>query len=64
MKGSVSQRSPGTWSIRLEMPSEAPGVWKQKRVTFRGTKRDADRELTRLLHEVNTGGTWMPDGSR
>lgn len=56
MKGSIAQRSPGTWSIRLEMPSESPGVRKQKRVTFRGTKREAERELTRLLHEVNTGG--------
>jgi integrase len=53
------QRSPGSWSLRFDVPSEN-GRRKQKRVTFRGTKREAEKELSRLLHLVNSGGYLEP----
>lgn len=60
MKGSISQRSPGTWSIRFDMGVGPDGIRKQKRVTFRGTKREAEREMTRMLNELNTGSFVEP----
>lgn len=60
MTGSIEQRSPGTWSIRFDMGVGPDGKRKQKRLTFRGTKREAEREMTRLLNELNTGSFVEP----
>jgi len=60
-RGSIQQRSPGTWSIRVELPPD-PGTnrRRQKRVTVRGTKREAEVELANLLHQLNTGSLINP----
>ncbi len=55
MKGSIKQRSPGSWTICYDLPRDHNGRRRQKVVTYRGTKRDAQRELTRILHEMNEG---------
>ena len=60
MKGSISQRSPGSWTIRYDAPS-LNGKRKQLTRTVRGTKAQAQRELTRLLHEIATGGFAEPE---
>ena len=49
------QRSEGSWSLWIELGSDASGKRRQKTVTVRGTKRDAQRELNRILHELDTG---------
>jgi integrase len=61
-RGNISQRSPGTWSIRVEIPTDpATGKRRQKRETFRGSKKGAETKLTALLKEVDTGDYVNPD---
>jgi integrase len=60
-RGSIEQRSPGTWSIRIELsPDPTNGKRRQKRMTFRGTKREAEKRLSELLHQLDTGGYINP----
>jgi integrase len=56
MTGSLKQRSDGSWTIILYLGRDPrTGRKKQKWITIRGNKRDAQRELNRLVHELNTG---------
>jgi integrase len=55
MKGSIRQRSKGSWTITFDAGRDANGRRRQKSITVRGTKREAERELARLLNEVNSG---------
>jgi integrase len=60
-RGSIEQRSPGTWSIRIELPPDPTnGKRRQKRMTFRGTKRQAEKRLSELLHQLDTGNYTNP----
>jgi hypothetical protein len=60
MKGSITQRSPGSWTMRFDLGVGPDGKRKQKRVTFRGTKAEVDREFRRMLHELDSGGFVEP----
>jgi integrase len=61
-RGSIEQRSPGTWSIRIELPPDpVTGRRRQKRTTFRGTKRQAEKRLSELLHRLDTGNYVNPE---
>lgn len=55
MRGHIKQRAKGSWSIVIDLGRDAAGKRKQKWSTVRGTKKDAQAELTRLLNELNTG---------
>jgi hypothetical protein len=60
-RGSIEQRSPGTWSIRIELsPDPNNGKRRLKRMTFRGTKREAEKRLTELLREIDSRGFINP----
>jgi integrase len=76
MRGSLIQRSRGSWSIVLDLGYEPhPKTGKirrrQKWHTFRGTRKQADDKLTELLNTVRTGqyvdaskltlGTWLSE---
>jgi integrase len=58
MRGSLKQRSKGSWSLILDLGYEpdAAGILKrrQKWHTFRGTKKQAEDKLTELLNTVRT----------
>jgi integrase len=54
MKGHVRQRGPQSWAVVLDLGRDGTGKRRQKWHTVRGTKKDAQRELARLLHEINT----------
>ena len=60
MKGHIRQRGKGSWAIVLDLGRDANGKRRQKWHAVHGTKRDAQRELTRLLHEMNTGAYVEP----
>ncbi len=61
MSGSTKQRSPGTWSIRVELPTDpTTGRRTQKQTTIRGTKREAEKRRTELQREIDTGGFVNP----
>ena len=56
MKGSITQRSPGSYSIILDLGKDpATGKRRQKWHTFRGTKREAEIECARLITEMGAG---------
>ena len=49
MTGHIRQRSPGAWEIRYRIAG------KVRTATFRGGKRDAERELRRRLADADRG---------
>lgn len=60
MRGSIKQRYPGSWTLILHLgyqidPRTGKRRRKQKWVTFRGTKREAQAHLTDLLRSANRG---------
>jgi integrase len=56
MRGTIKQRAKGSWTIILDIGRDpATGKRKQKWETVRGTKREAERRLAELQHQLNTG---------
>ena len=56
MTGSIKKRSKNSWTIIIYLGRDSKTNKKrQKWYTVTGTKRDAEREKTRLLHELETG---------
>ncbi|MGX1352995.1 integrase [Bradyrhizobium elkanii] len=56
MKGSIKQRSPGSWSIILDLGKDpATGKRRQKWHTYKGSKRAAEIECARLVTEMEKG---------
>jgi integrase len=51
MKGHIRQRSPGHWAIVLDLHDRS-GRRRRKWHSFRGTKREAERECARLITEM------------
>jgi integrase len=54
--GHIRQRSPGSFELRYDLSAD-PSTGKRKTVTttVHGTRKDAERELRRLLHTLDTG---------
>jgi integrase len=56
MTGHIRQRSPGSWEIKFEAGRHpTTGKGKTHYVTFKGSKKAAQRELRRLLGTVDEG---------
>jgi integrase-like protein len=56
MKGQIRPRGKDTWAIIFDVePDRATGKRRQKWHTFKGSKRDAQREMTRLLAQFDGG---------
>lgn len=53
MKGHITERSPGTWAIVLDLPNPEGGKRRRKWHTFKGTKRQAETECARLIAEMD-----------
>lgn len=76
MRGYLNQRSKGSWTIWLELPKD-PATGKRQRKTFtvKGSKREAEKRLADLQHQLNNGlpvdtskitlreylGSWLSD---
>jgi integrase len=54
MKGHLKERSPGHWAIVLDV-QDANGERKRKWHSFKGTKRQAQIECSRLITEMESG---------
>jgi integrase len=54
VRGSITRRGKRSWRIRFDVERIA-GARKTHSSTIRGTRRDAEAELARLLHEANSG---------
>lgn len=55
MPGSMRERQPGVWELRVFLGRDAAGKTRHRGVTFRGGKRAAGRELSRLVMEAENG---------
>ena len=60
MRGHIKSRSPGSWSIVLSLGQGQDGKPRYKWSTVRGSKRDAQAELTRLLRSQDSGAYIEP----
>jgi integrase len=50
VRGSLRQKAPGRWELRVPLlPDPISGERRRRSVTFNGAKRDAERELARLV---------------
>jgi len=58
MKGHITERSPGTWAIVLDLHNPEGGKRRRKWHTFKGTKRQAETECARLIAEMD-GGSYI-----
>lgn len=55
MKGSLRQRSPGTWELTIDLGRHPSGKRHRKYQTVRGTKAQAQRRLRELLTSLDQG---------
>jgi Phage integrase, N-terminal SAM-like domain len=55
MKGQIRERWPGHWAIVLDVCDPATGKRKRKWHSFRGTKREAQNQCSRLITEFMQG---------
>src|SRR5208337_5612352 len=60
MKGHIRERSPGHWAIVLDVRDPATGKRKRKWHSFRGTKREAQNQCSRLITEFMQGAYLEP----
>lgn len=60
--GNITRRGKSSWRLKFEGGEPDPRTSKRQTryVTVRGTKKDAQRELTRLLAEVDNGTSVDP----
>jgi len=64
MRGHIKKRAKDSWSIVIDLGRDAAGKRKQKWHTVKGTKKEAQAELSRLLNELNTGEYVEPSRMR
>ena len=60
MRGSIQKRGEGKWRLVFDLDRDHTGRRRQKVITFKGNKRDAEKELNRLIAVHETGGFVEP----
>lgn len=55
MRGSIEQRSPGSWRLRYDGPPNAAGKRKQVTETVKGTKKEAEKVMRERLATIESG---------
>lgn len=60
MRGHVRKRGQRSWAIVLDVGRDAAGKRRQRWHSVNGTKREAERELARLLNEIRVGSYVEP----
>src|SRR6516164_402572 len=54
-QGHIRQRGKQSWLLKFDLGRDASGKRVTRHITFRGTKREAQAELNRLLNRRNEG---------
>src|SRR5215472_16706606 len=60
MRGTIEKLPSGKFLISVFLGKDAEGKWIRTRRTVEGTKKDAERELTKMLRDLDTGGYVEP----
>lgn len=61
MRGYLKQRTKGSWTIWLELPRDpVTGKRTRQTMTVQGNKKDAQKKLSEVLHEMDMGGYSKP----
>lgn len=61
MRGSIRKRSNGSWTFILDQGRDpATGKRRQQWVSVKGTKKEAEKRLAELIHQLDTGGFVKP----
>jgi len=55
LRGHIRKRDNGSWAVIIDVGRDADGKRRQRWRTVRGTRKDAEKKLAELLHQVNTG---------
>ncbi|HAG08371.1 MAG TPA: site-specific integrase [Desulfotomaculum sp.] len=56
MRGHIRKRTRDSWTVVVELPRDpVTGKRRQKWVAVNGTKKEAEKELARLINELETG---------
>jgi integrase len=58
-RGTIRRRGKTSWELKFDVGVDAKGKRKTRYVTVKGTRQDAQKELTRLLAQADTGA--LPD---
>ncbi len=56
MRGSIQKRGRKSWRLVFDLERDATGGRRQRVVSFHGTKRAAEAELSRIVTEIDNGG--------
>jgi integrase len=56
MRGSIKKRGKNSWRLIFDLERDHTGKRQQKTFTVRGTKKQAEAELSRKLAEIESGG--------
>ncbi|MGB9791892.1 MAG: tyrosine-type recombinase/integrase [Thermacetogeniaceae bacterium] len=60
MRGHIRKRAKDSWTVVVELPRDpVTGKRRQKWVTVKGTKKDAERRLAELITEVERGEVYF-----
>src|ERR1044071_9586039 len=62
MRGNITKRGKASWQLKFDLPS-ANGKRRFRYATVRGTRKDAERELARLLNAADSGTLPDPCGA-
>ena len=60
MRGTILKRARGSWTIIVDVGRDTDGRCKQRWVTVKGNKKDAERRLAEILDKANKGLYIMP----
>ena len=61
MRGHIRKRGDRSWAVVVDVGhNPSTGKRRQKWETVKGTKRDAERRLAEIVHDLNTGGYVEP----
>src|SRR5262245_45618554 len=61
MRGHIRKRGRNSWEIKYDIGDRADGRRQTRYRSFKGTRREAQAELTRLLAQVQAGSHVDPD---
>jgi integrase len=60
MRGTIKQRSKGTWTIWWDEPRGPDGKRRQRNKTIKGRRKDAEAKLREILATLDTGSYVVP----